>query len=431
MVLKKIVVLLVNIAFLPLILFAQDMERVRENISLLSSKKLKGRGYVGDGDKLAAEYIKSEFENIGLRKFGRDYFQYFVFDVNTFPDKIRLKLDKKRLQPGKDYIANSISLPGTGKGKILRLQENFFNDETAQNKILSGKIKKRVLAYQSKDYEKIAELPQKSIDRLFSAKAILEIKEDKLTAAMSGRQLSNPIFDVLKSSFDSTAKRAKFILDAELRANYLSRNVIAWLEGAVEPDSFIVFTAHYDHLGTMGKKIFFPGANDNASGIAMLMELAYHYALPGNRPRYSVAFIAFSAEEVGLVGSKHYVEHPYFPLSQIKFLVNLDLVGTGDDGVTVVNGTVFKKEFELLTKINQEQKLFPKVMSRGFAANSDHYYFTENGVRSFFIYTLGGIKAYHDIFDKPETLPLTKFKEFFGLLTDFVTALEQFRLLNE
>ena len=76
----------------------------------------------------------------------------------------------------------------------------------------------------------------------------------------------------------------------------------------------------------MGKDTFFPGANDNASGVSMLLNLAKYYkAHPAN---YSIAFIFFSGEEAGLLGSKYYSEHPIFPLSKIKFLVNLVLLGT-------------------------------------------------------------------------------------------------------
>ena len=72
---------------------------------------------------------------------------------------------------------------------------------------------------------------------------------------------------------------------------------------------------------------------------------------------------------------------------------------------------------------NDDKKYFSTLGERGTAKNSDHYYFSEKGVPSFFFYTMGGIKAYHDIYDKAATLPLTKFKETFGLIRDFTDAL--------
>ena len=85
----------------------------------------------------------------------------------------------------------------------------------------------------------------------------------------------------------------------------------------------------------------------------------------------------------------------------------------------VVNGSLYQEAFGTLNKINQELHLVPEIKKRGKAANSDHYWFTEAGVPCFFIYTMGGIKAYHDVFDKEETLPLTRYKEVFLLLTRF------------
>jgi len=101
----------------------------------------------------------------------------------------------------------------------------------------------------------------------------------------------------------------------------------------------------------------------------------------------------------------------------------MDLLGTGDDGIMVVNATVFKNQFEKLNTINQEKNYVKQIKQRGKAANSDHYWFSEKGVPCFFIYTMGGIQAYHDVYDKPETLPLTKFKELFELLIDFTDSL--------
>jgi Zn-dependent M28 family amino/carboxypeptidase len=133
-------------------------------------------------------------------------------------------------------------------------------------------------------------------------------------------------------------------------------------------------------------------------------------------------FICFAGEEVGLLGSEYYTEHPFFELNKIKFLLNLDLLGTGDEGMMVVNGSVFENEWNKLDSINSALKLLPKIGKRGKAHNSDHYYFTEKGVPSFFCYTLGGRTAYHDIYDVAEGLPLTKYKETFILLKTFLDS---------
>ncbi len=228
--------------------------------------------------------------------------------------------------------------------------------------------------------------------------------------------------EVLKKSFPANAKKIKLNISNKFVSKYNSQNILGFIEGKKNPDSSIVFSAHYDHLGMMGKETLFPGANDNASGTSMLLSLAQYYSKPENKPDYTIVFIFFGAEEAGLVGSKFYTENPVFPLEEIKFLINIDLAGTGDEGITVVNGTVFEKQFNKLVELNDAKKYLAQVKVRGKAANSDHYYFTEKGVPAFFIYTMGGIKAYHDVYDKPETLPLTEFQDLFRLLTDFVKS---------
>jgi Zn-dependent M28 family amino/carboxypeptidase len=207
------------------------------------------------------------------------------------------------------------------------------------------------------------------------------------------------------------------ILDEQFKEHYLTRNVSGYVKGTSQPDSFIVFTAHYDHLGQMGDGIFFPGANDNASGTSMVLNLANYFSQ--HLQKYSVAFILFSGEESGLLGSGYFVEHPLFPLEKIKFLINLDIVGTGDEGIKVVNATAFPKQFDQLVKLNDEEHLLKVVSPRGAAANSDHYPFYEKGVPCFFIYTMGGIAAYHDVYDRAETLPLTEYEDLLKLLIGY------------
>jgi aminopeptidase YwaD len=85
----------------------------------------------------------------------------------------------------------------------------------------------------------------------------------------------------------------------------------------------------------------------------------------------------------------------------------------------VVNASVFPNEFALLKQVNEKGNYLIKVNSRGKAANSDHYFFSEKGVPAFFMYTLGGIKAYHDIYDISATLPLNEYEDLFNLLLKF------------
>src|SRR5690606_3298622 len=141
---------------------------------------------------------------------------------------------------------------------------------------------------------------------------------------------------------------------------------------------------HFDHLGRMGKNAVFPGASDNASGTSLVLYLASYFAK--HPPRYSVAFMWFSGEEAGLLGSKHYVENPVFPLEQIRFLVNLDMTGDATNGITVVNGVSHEPEFALLEKLNVDSMYAKKINKRERTSNSDHYHFSKEGVPAVFIY---------------------------------------------
>jgi Zn-dependent M28 family amino/carboxypeptidase len=198
---------------------------------------------------------------------------------------------------------------------------------------------------------------------------------------------------------------------------YASRNVIAYLPAKKKSKKTIVYTAHYDHLGRMGTNTYFPGANDNASGTAMLLSMAAYFKK--NPVDYNVLFIAFAGEEAGLVGSKHFVENPTFKLKKMSFLLNLDIMGSGEEGVTVVNATLYEKQFALLQEINKEKQLLTQVKLRGPAANSDHYWFTQFNVPAFFIYTMGPNKHYHDIFDTYEELSFVEYQDITTMLVEF------------
>ncbi len=409
---------------LPFFLFlsvngkGQDSLYTRKIINTLTSKEYHGRGYVKNGDRLAALRIREEFNRLKLLPEGNHYFQQFSFPVNTFPAAMSLITDHHQLIPGVDFIISpeSNSLKGTFPVKVVNQPPSFYKDENLSNTIVLVDTTGHTDTF---DAGALKNWTSSSSP----AKGVIWISEKKLTWSVSIKQPSIFSAQVLRSSISTPPKAISVDVKSDFVMSHTTQNIIGKIEGVLYPDSFIYITAHYDHLGMMGDKTFFPGANDNASGVSMLLNLANYFSLPEHRPKYSIVFICFAGEEAGLLGSKYYTEHPTHPLSSIRFLLNLDLLGTGDEGMMVVNATVFNKEFSLLDSINSSHHYLPSIGKRGKAHNSDHYYFTEQNVPSFFCYTLGGITAYHDIYDKETTLPLTRYQETFRLLSTFIEAL--------
>lgn len=403
---------------------AQDLARARQTIQELTSPALHGRGYVQQGEHLAADYLRRQFAAIGLQPLAPDYTQPFTLPINTFPGRAALALDGRPLQPGFDFIAEPTSGPGRVKGAVLRLDTLVFSQPARQQALLATSLRRHVLVLRQSDVAHLEQLPTALQAHLRTAAARITLVPHKLTASLADHQEAQPRLQVLASRWPAAARQVTLRLDAVFQPAYQTQNLISYLPGRIQPDSFLVVTAHYDHLGRMGRNTYFPGANDNASGTAMLLELARYYAQPANRPAYSLVFIAFGAEEAGLVGSRYFVEHPLVPLRRIRFLCNLDLLGTGSEGATVVNGRVFEPQFQLLTQLNTAGHYLPSLAARGRAANSDHYFFSEQGVPAFFLYTRGGPTAYHDVQDRADTLPLTAFANVFALLRDFLDALQ-------
>ena len=182
-----------------------------------------------------------------------------------------------------------------------------------------------------------------------------------------------------------------------------------------------MFTAHYDHLGAIGQEHYFPGANDNASGTATVMDLARYFAKKENQPKYSIAFMLFTGEEAGLLGSFYYAENPYFPLENIKLVVNLDMVGSGSKGITLVNSSKHTAVYEKFVAINDGSQYLPEIRKRGPSANSDHHPFDEKGVPAIFIYSMGKeTPYYHNHLDNATDFPFTKYNELFQLLVKVV-----------
>ncbi|HIA36552.1 MAG TPA: M28 family peptidase [Flavobacteriales bacterium] len=400
-------------------LFGQDISYAKETTNILASEPFQGRGYINKGDSIAASWIKDEFERIRLSPFEKSFFQHFQFSVNTFPGAMEVRIDKTPLSPGKDYIVSPSSKGISGSFNLFWLQDLLKMEKNTLEKHIEKSNDSTFIVIDENDLKKGD--PNAFFNvclKSFKAKGIILIK-DKLTWGVSQTSEAFLVLEVMKSSIPKKPKTIHLNIENVWVDNYRSQNIIAHTQDA---DSFIVFTAHYDHLGKMGHETMFPGANDNASGVSVLLDLANHYNNKTDSSNYCFVFIAFAGEEAGLIGSEYFTEHPLFSLNKIKFLINLDLMGNGEEGITVVNGTLHKKEFETLVEINNKKGYLTKVNIRGKAKNSDHYYFTEKKVPAFFIYTLGENKAYHDIYDIPETLLFPEYNDLFHLLTDFIAT---------
>ena len=421
---------------------AQDIPRARRTIEKLAASDLHGRGYVNDGDKKAAAYLRQRLKGLKLEPLAPNYTQPFTLDVNTFPGVVALHLSHnpfpglgpaKRLRPGTDFIVSATSGSGflSKTRRLLYLDSTIVNDPIRVRAFLLESQQPCTIALLDRYTQHPDRLPAKIAGRIDSASAVLRVVP-KLTASLATSQvpgqmqlevLSQPLLNTSLADNSLHAYGVEVRVDAQLRRDYPTQNLAAIIRGTAQPDSFLVISAHYDHLGMMGRKTYFPGANDNASGVALLLELAAHYARPENCPAYSVVFLLFGAEEAGLLGSRYFVAHPLVPLKSIKFLVNLDLLGTGEQGATVVNGRVFEAPYRRLLALNEAHHYLPALGARGRAANSDHFPFSEAGVPAFFIYTRGGSAAYHDVNDRPAALSLAGFAGAFGLVRDFLGEL--------
>ncbi len=175
-----------------------------------------------------------------------------------------------------------------------------------------------------------------------------------------------------------------------------SKNVVAVLPGSERPDEYVVFTAHWDHLGTdpnlEGDQIY-NGAVDNATGTAALLALAEAFAKAPNPPSRSILFAAVTAEESGLLGSKHYGENPLFPLADTIAGINMDAMnvyGRTRDVAVVGFGSSQLEDLLKEAAAAQGRVVVPEPSpEKGYFYRSDHFNLAKQGVPM--LYAEGGI----------------------------------------
>src|SRR5918996_1686744 len=214
------------------------------------------------------------------------------------------------------------------------------------------------------------------------------------------------------------------------KAGLLGKNVIGILPGRdpVLRNQTVVLGAHYDHLGLGGFGSLDPdstgrvhnGADDNASGTAMLIHLAARLAQ--SPPARTVLFIAFSGEELGLLGSAHYVKQPLYPLSATIAMINLDMVGRLRDGRLIVYGARTAKEFPaLLDSLNWHAGFDLKAQGDGYGPSDQSSFYAAGKPVLHFFTDLH--EDYHRTTDDWQKINVEGFGQVTGFVTGLVTAL--------
>ncbi len=200
-------------------------------------------------------------------------------------------------------------------------------------------------------------------------------------------------FDALKAAatkkdFKPVALNAKATYDVKIDARKIqSHNVVALLEGSEKKDEYLIYTAHWDHLGkdtTLKGDQIYNGAMDNASGSAAILDIAKAFTKLPVKPKRSILFLAVTAEEKGLVGAKYYATHPLYPLEKTVADINVDGINqwgkTSDFTVIGLGNSTLDDDLLAVLKADHRTVRPDAEPEKGFYFRSDHFEFAKQGV---------------------------------------------------
>ncbi len=213
------------------------------------------------------------------------------------------------------------------------------------------------------------------------------------------------------------------------QASVVGRNVAAVLPGSdpVLKDEWILLSAHFDHLGKSGE-VYFPGADDNASGVAMLLEVAEHFALGKDRPRRTLIFVAFDQEEAGLLGSMYFAAHSPRPFGNLKAFLTADMLGRSmanvmDEYVFVLGSEHSPRLRKVVEEVRPPEGLkVGRLQADLIGTRSDYGPFRDRQV-PFLFFSTGQHPDYHRTTDRPERIDYAKLQRNCLLIRDVARRL--------
>lgn len=435
-----------------------------DHVKFLASDELEGRGPGTPGIERAAEYIADQFKQAGLQPGGVDgtWFQPFTIagrkKFESADASLKIAGVEGDWKVGEDWTPLPFTKLGDIEGPLafagygISTEEEHYDDYKDLD--VKGKVV-LIFRYEPKAADSDADFGGEtpSTHSLFSAKAA-----DAATAGASALLIVNPpnrdpdkdeLYEwtsrdarmtygvpmvhisrrladaILKAAEMPDTKALATQIDADFKPRSAelknltatiktgvsqpdipARNVIGLLPAVAPSDEYVVVGAHFDHLGKVarysdpdGEAEIHNGADDNASGTAGVLELAkaFGHAI---RPRRNILFMAFSGEERGLLGSKHYAEHPTVPLAQIRAMYNLDMIGRYSNEKFSMWGIASGAEFEDIVRsaaLSENVKYGSESTSSSLFGASDHYSFYKKNIPVLFACT-----EVHPQYHKPE-----------------------------
>ena len=420
---------------------------VLNHIKFLSSDEMEGRYPGSEGSTKSADYIAENFNKAGLYPFNSDnFYQKFEFKSGiSLSDKNSITINNNRFKVEEDYIPVQFSESGNFKGQIIftgyglkvdELNWNDYKDIDVEGKwvlMFRGSpegynphskfgdnisIRKKTLAAKDLGALGVLLINQEKSEPLinltfdYNSKPIgipvLNISYDIL------KVLSNEDFESIKKEIDKNEKQKSFLLESELEASIDIKietvsisNVVGVLrkEQNKTNNNYIVIGAHFDHLGygsrgsgslAPGKNIIHNGADDNASGTAVLIDLAYKFSKLKKKLNNDIIFVAFNAEEQGLLGSKFFVDNIGNDINNIKTMINLDMIGRMKNNQLTIGGIGTAEVFgKIVDNANKNIDIDISKSASG-QGPSDHSSFYNKNIPVLFFHTGG-----HDDYHKP------------------------------
>ncbi len=434
-------------------------EELREHIEYLASGRLEGRYPGTAGDSAAAAYIAGEFRAAGLKLFGKRGYQPFSVVTDLAPgDSNFLYVEGREYEPGIDFSPFSVSSNQPFRGPVVfagygfRFSKKNHSWDDYQGMDVSDKWILLLRGNPEMDSttsvfdEFSGERHKSMLAKDLGAKGIIFVSgkqfdpEDKLTGlAKRENPVGIPVLHVtrdvadhmlnpantgivaLEQRINRTRKPFSFIPGTEIfatgevnRTKTRTRNIIGTLKKGdpVTEKPWIMIGAHYDHLGWGGEGTssrkpdtiaIHPGADDNASGVASMIEIAEKIASDPQADDLYLLCVAFGAEEMGLIGSGYFVDHPAVPLEQVNLMINLDMIGRlGPANKLQAGGTGTAREFEQTLKHSGAGSI-ELVKSREGYGPSDHASFYRKNIPVLF-FSSGPHADYHTPADRTDKI---------------------------